>query len=175
MSTDPRYPIGPFVQQTTYSSQERQNHLIVLSKAAQSLRTAIQGLNETQLSTPYRAEGWTVRQVTHHLPDSHMNAYIRIKFALTEEAPIIKPYDEQAWALLADTQTVPLEVSVALLEAIHTRLVALLESLTETDWLRTFEHPENGSVTVDQALATYAWHSTHHIAQITALRRNQNW
>jgi DinB superfamily len=175
MSADPRYPIGVFVRQATYSSQERTEHLKVLSVTAQELREAVAGLSATQLDTPYRDGGWTVRQVTHHLPDSHMNAYIRIKCALTELEPLIKPYDEETWALLMDTRQVPLEVSISLLEAIHVRLLALLGSLDGTDWSRTYRHPVNGVVTVEQALAEYAWHSKHHLKHITQLRASQKW
>ncbi len=175
MTIDPRYPIGLFVRQSTYSSDERATSMKVLAGAHQRLHQAFEGLSEIQLDTPYRDGGWTVRQVVHHVPDSHMNAYIRIKLALTEDTPTIKPYDEEAWALLADTQRVPLEVSVALLEAVHARLIALLEPLGERDWLRAYRHPVNGVVTVEQALAEYAWHAPHHIAQITRLRQRQGW
>ncbi len=175
MNPDPRYPIGIFQKQDSYSSEQRAANIEVLKNAAANLRTALQGLSEAKLDTPYRDRGWTIRQVAHHLPDSHANAYIRIKLALTEIEPIIKPYDEEAWALLSDTKIVALEVSVTLLEAIHTRLVALLESLTEADWTRVYKHPVNGVTTVEQALADYAWHSTHHIAHIQQLRTLKGW
>ena len=136
---------------------------------------AVAGLTEERLDTPYRPEGWTVRQVVHHVPDSHMNAYVRFKLALTESAPAIKGYEEARWAELEDTQRVPVEVSLALLAALHTRWVALLQSMPEADFQRTLVHPEHGVRTLDQMLATYAWHGPHHVAHVTALAGREGW
>ncbi len=175
MSIDPRYPIGELQLKPTYSSQERLVFLEALKQAPTQLKVALEGLTANQLETPYREGGWTVRQVTHHIPDSHINAYIRIKLALTETEPLIKPYNEETWALLEDTKTVPLEVSVVFLEVVHTRLIAVLNSLSEPDWARTYLHPANGAVSIEQALASYAWHGLHHITQITQLRQRKQW
>jgi uncharacterized damage-inducible protein DinB len=175
MQPDPRFPIGKFAKQASYSPTERAAHLEMLHQTPANLAAALVGLSESQLETPYREGGWTLRQVAHHIPDSHMNAYVRFKLALTEATPTIKPYDEEAWALLPDTKTVPLAVSVALLEALHLRFVALLETLTEADWQRTYNHPASGLATLEQVLALYAWHGAHHVAHITTLRRNKGW
>jgi uncharacterized damage-inducible protein DinB len=131
----------------------------------------VEGLSEEQLNTPYRPGGWTVRQVVHHLPDSHMNSYVRFKLALTEDAPTIKPYDEALWANLADSSTTPLETSLALLDALHVRWVRLLKSMTDADFMREFRHPESGLIRLDQNLALYAWHGKHHVAHITSVPR----
>jgi hypothetical protein len=132
-------------------------------------------LTEAQLQTPYRPGGWTVRQVVHHVPDSHMNAYIRFKLALTEDNPTIKPYDEAAWALLADTAHTPIQESLALLDALHRRWVVLLESLAPGDFARRLTHPEHGPVTLEWMLQLYAWHGRHHTAHVTALRQREGW
>jgi hypothetical protein len=139
------------------------------------LRAAAAGLNEDQLSTPYRDGGWTLRQVIHHVPDSHMNAYIRFKLALTENAPTVKAYDEAAWAELADTRDTPIEVSLALLENLHERWVGLLRSMSEADFQKQFRHPDLGLVPLERNLALYAWHGKHHVAHITSLRERRGW
>ncbi len=133
------------------------------------------GLNEEQLNTPYRDGGWTVRQVVHHLADSHMNAYVRFKLALTENEPTIKPYDEAAWAETADVRESPIEVSLALLENLHARWVALLQSMSEADFARQFRHPQLGAVPLEKNLALYAWHGRHHVAHIASLRERRQW
>jgi hypothetical protein len=138
------------------------------------LKAAIARLNEPQLDTPYRPGGWTVRQVVHHLPDSHMNAFVRFKLALTEEEPTIKGYDEARWAQLADAKA-PTDPSLLLLENLHKRWILLLDSLTPSDWQRKFRHPERGAVTLENNLQLYAWHGRHHVAHITALRERNNW
>lgn len=138
------------------------------------LREAIQGLSDAQLDTPYREGGWTVRQLVHHIADSHANAYVRFKLALTESNPTIKPYDEAAWAALPDSR-LPIEPSLAMIEGIHKRLVALLESLAGSDFERTFQHPERGPMTIAANLALYEWHSLHHTAHITSLRQRMGW
>jgi DinB superfamily len=132
-------------------------------------------LTPLQFDTPYRPGGWTVRQVIHHLPDSHMNGYVRFKLALTEDAPAIKPYDEALWANLPDVRTAPVETSLMLLEALHQRWVALLESMSDAEFARVFHHPEVGKLNLEQYLAGYAWHCKHHVAHITSLRRRMNW
>src|SRR5262249_10530754 len=138
-------------------------------------RTAVQGLSPQQIETPYRDGGWTVRQVVHHVPESHMNAYIRFKLALTEDEPTIKPYREDRWAQLPDCQATPLEVSLALLESLHERWVGLLHLLKPEDWKRTFRHPELGIVSLEKNLALYSWHGRHHVAHITELRKRMGW
>jgi len=132
-------------------------------------------LNEAQLDTPYRDGGWTVRQVVHHVPDSHMNAYMRFRLALTEHEPVIKPYDEAAWAELVDGKTAPPEISLALLDALHDRWVRLLRSMTDADFQKQFRHPELGVVPLEKNLALYAWHGKHHVAHITRLRERMQW
>jgi hypothetical protein len=173
--SDPRYPIGEFKRQLEYSAEMRLKLIERLKIAPSSLRAAIEGLSVTQLETSYRDGGWTVRQVAHHLPDSHLNAYTRVKLALTENRPIIKPYDEEAWARLEDTNAVSLEVSVMLLEAVHMRWIAIFESLSEPQWKLEYLHPVNGATSLETTLASYVWHGEHHIAQITQLRQRQGW
>jgi len=138
------------------------------------MRAAVQGLGPEQLDTRYRPEGWTVRQVVHHVPDSHINAYIRFKLALTEEQPPVKPYDQAAWAELSDSSA-PIEVSLQLLAALHSRWVDVLQGMRPSDFGRTLYHPEHGVVTLDRMLAMYAWHSGHHLAHITSLRERMGW
>jgi hypothetical protein len=135
----------------------------------------VTGLNDGQLDTPYRDGGWTVRQVVHHVPESHMNAYIRFKLALTEDDPTIKPYDEAAWAELPDVPETPIEISLALLEALHSRWVTMLHLMSDADFLKQFRHPERGVVTLEMNLALYAWHGKHHVAHITSLRERKQW
>jgi hypothetical protein len=139
------------------------------------LRAAVAGLNEEQLNTPYRDGGWTVRQVIHHVPESHMNAYIRFKLALTEDDPTIKPYNEAAWAETADVRDTPVEVSLALLDNLHNRWVVLLKSMSDADFSKQFRHPELGVVPLEKNLALYAWHGKHHVAHITSLRERKQW
>lgn len=172
--TDPRYPIGPFVRPTSLDSEARREAIEVIREIPDRFRRAVEGLEERQLDTPYRVGGWTVRQVAHHLPDSHMNAYIRLKVALTEEAPTIKPYDEAAWAKLADSR-LSIDVSLRLLDAVHERWVVLLDSMSNGEWARTFVHPEVGLTRLDQLAALYAWHGRHHIAHVTMLRERMGW
>ncbi len=132
-------------------------------------------LNETQLDMPYRRGGWTVRQVVHHLADSHMNAYVRFRLALTETTPTIKPYDEAAWAQLADANAAPIDVSLKLLESLHTRLTLLLRSMHDADFAKSFRHPELGEMRLDTNLALYSWHGRHHLAHINDLRQRERW
>jgi uncharacterized damage-inducible protein DinB len=172
---DPRYPTGQFVPPDQPTKDSRHRAIDVIADTPDRLRAAVQGLNEDQLDTPYREGGWTLRQVVHHVPDSHMNAYIRVKLALTEPAPVIKPYDEAMWATLGDTTAVPIDVSLNLLEALHRRWVALLRSMTDDDFRREYVHPETGRHTLDYLVALYAWHGPHHVAHITSTRQRMGW
>jgi uncharacterized damage-inducible protein DinB len=173
--TDPRYPVGPFKRKETIEDNERPQLIQHLADAPAKLRSAVKGLSDKQLDTPYREGGWTVRQVVHHIPDSHMNAYIRFKLGVTEKHPTIKPYEQQLWAELADAKTAPIEPSLVLLESLHTRMVMFLKSLTPSDFARTLNHPESGDQTLDAVLQLYAWHSRHHVGQIVALRERMGW
>jgi uncharacterized damage-inducible protein DinB len=174
--TDLRYPVGPFTFEGNVTESQRQLWIAHIAEAPVKLRAAVAGLTPEQLDTPYRPEGWTVRQVAHHVPDSHMNAYIRFKLALTEDQPTIKPYDQDQWSGLADVQATPVETSLVLLESLHERWVTLLRSLTATDFARAFLHPEYSRVmTLEETLALYSWHGRHHVAQITSLRERMGW
>ena len=171
---DPRFPIGRFSPPASSSRGVRAAHIETLRMLPGRLRAAVAGLTDAQLDTPYRDDGWTVRQVVHHVPDSHMNAYVRFKLALTEDWPTIKPYNEGAWAKLPDSR-VPVEISLDLAAALHGRWVALLETLTEDDFQRGYEHPKMGRQNLAQVLALYDWHSRHHTAHVTSLRARQGW
>ena len=174
--SDPRYPVGQFeMASAQMSDDERAQFIAVLADAPARLRAAVADLNEEQLNTPYREGGWTPRQVVHHVADSHMNGYIRVKLALTEDAPQIKPYDEAEWAKLADTAATPIETSLQLIAALHERWATLFRTLTPAERARIFRHPEWGEVTLDKQLALYAWHSRHHTAHITSLRERMGW
>lgn len=169
-----RYPIGRFARPADQSSATRAAHIDVLRQLPARLRAAVATLNDQQLDTPYREGGWTVRQLVHHIADSHMNSYIRFKLALTEDWPTIKPYDEGAWAKLPDSSK-PIEPSLELTAALHERWVALLEAMTDDDFRKGFSHPERGRMDLGTTLAIYDWHSRHHTAHITALRARQGW
>src|SRR5512147_588351 len=173
--TDLRYPVGPFQPEPQLNDVSRQTLIRQIAEAPAKMREAIKGLTEEQLDTPYRPGGWTVRQVVHHLPDSHLNAYLRFRLALTEDQPPIKPYDEARWAELADARSGPVDVSLHLLTALHARWVALLESLSAGQWARAYRHPDMGAVSLDKALALYAWHGRHHVAHVTSLRQRSGW
>jgi uncharacterized damage-inducible protein DinB len=168
-----RYPIGRF-QPSAPLPGARAEQIDSLRQLPERLRAAVKGLNDAQLDTPYRDGGWTVRQLIHHIADSHMNSYVRFKLALTEDWPIIKPYDEAAWARLRDSSQ-PIPPSLELIAALHARWVTLLETMTEDDFLRGFNHPERGRQNLAAALALYDWHSRHHTAHITGLRTRQGW
>ena len=172
---DPRYPIGKFEWTGASTEADRQKFIAQIEEAPAKLRAAVKGLTGPQLDTPYRDGGWTVRQVVHHLPDSHMNAYVRFKLAATEDYPTIKPYEEKLWANLADAKAAPIEPSLALLESLHYRWVLFLKSFSAADWARKLKHPELGEVALDKYLAIYAWHGRHHVAHITALRERMKW
>lgn len=172
---DLRYPIGPFVPPPTFSVANRAQALTTLAELPARMRLACAGLTDAQLDTPYRPEGWTVRQVVHHTADSHMHAYARLKFALSEENPTIKPYAEHVWAEMSDAREAPVALSLDLLEAVHGRLVWALRSLDDAAFGRQLFHPERGGMSVDDYLALYHWHSRHHTAHITALRDRERW
>jgi len=174
MEADLRYPVGKFHRVDTLSTAGRTRLIGEVADAPANLRAALKGLSESQLDTPYRPGGWTVRQVAHHVPDSHMNAFVRFKLALTEDEPTIKTYEESLWAHLADAK-LPVEPSLALLENLHTRWVALLKSLDEPEWKRRFVHPALGPMSLEQTLALYAWHGRHHVAHVTSLREREGW
>lgn len=171
---DLRYPIGRFNPPAGGAPGIRAAQIETLRLLPGRLRAAVAGLNDAQLDTPYRDGGWTVRQVVHHLADSNTNAYVRFKLALTEDWPVIKPYDESAWAELADSK-LPVEVSLAFVEALHARWVSLLESLSEADFQKGYNHPETGRMNLATALAMNEWHSLHHTAHITSLRARMGW
>jgi hypothetical protein len=173
--SDLAYPIGKFVWEGPTGAPDRARRIDEIAAAPAALRAAVAGLTDEQLDTPYRPGGWTVRQVAHHVPDSHMNAYVRFKLAVTEDAPTINPYDEAAWAELVDVKTVPVATSLALLDALHERWVVFLRSLGEADWARTFRHPELGVVPLEKNVALYAWHGRHHVAHVMALRERMGW
>jgi hypothetical protein len=172
--TDFRYPIGPFVPAAS-APAIRAAHIETLRLLPERLRAAVSGLNDSQLDTPYRDGGWTVRQVVHHLADSHAVSYMRFKLALTEDWPTINPYNEAAWANLADGRSLPIGVSLSIIDGLHARWVALLESLSDADFQKGFNHPERGRLDLATALAIYEWHSRHHTAHITSLRTRQGW
>jgi hypothetical protein len=175
MMANLRYPIGAFKRPEHTTEAQRIDFIAAIAEAPSALDAAVAGLTPEQIDTPYRPGGWTVRQVVHHLPDSHMNSYVRFRLALTENEPTIKAYDEARWAELADAKSAPIEPSLRLIENLHLRWVLLLRSLSTADWSRTFRHPEIGLMRLDQNLALYAWHGRHHLAQITSLREREGW
>jgi DinB superfamily len=172
---DLRYPVGKFRFPESVSAQELAVFVEHIAATPAKMREAIAGLSESQLDTPYRPGGWTVRQVAHHVPDSHMNSYVRFRLALTEESPVIKPYEESRWAELPDARSMPVEPSLVLLESLHARWVPLLRSLSDADWKRSFRHPELGPVSLENNASLYAWHGRHHVAHITRLRERMGW
>jgi uncharacterized damage-inducible protein DinB len=177
MEKDLRYPIGKFHRpEAALTADQRREFIDAIDQTPARLVSAIKNLKPEQLDTPYRPGGWTVRQVVHHVPDSHMNAYTRMKLALTEDEPQIKPYDEARWAELPDGKTSPIEPSLAILENLHKRWVLMLKSLTPADFSRKFRHPEwEKPMSIDDSLALYAWHGKHHVAHITTLRERNSW
>ena len=172
---DARFPVGKFQYEGPPTEEQKKKFLDEIALTPVNLRSAVKGLTEQQLDTPYRQGGWTVRQVVHHVPDSHLNSYIRFKLALTEDEPIIKTYEEARWAELPDTKATPIEVSLTLLESLHDRWMRLLRSLGPEDWKKTFRHPALGPMTLEKTLALYAWHGRHHVAHITELRKQMSW
>ncbi|MBK7907556.1 MAG: putative metal-dependent hydrolase [Gemmatimonadetes bacterium] len=174
MTSDLSYPIGRFDRPGPSTAADRAARMDTLAALPANLRGAVRGLSDAQLDTPYRPGGWTVRQLVHHVADSHMNGYTRVKLALTEENPVIKPYAEAEWAKLPDSH-LPVELSLSILDAVHARLDAILRSLTPEQWARPFLHPAGGPQTIDIWAALYAWHSRHHTAHVTALRERHGW
>lgn len=173
--TDPRYPIGPFVFDPATAEQNRTASLHALAEFPMALRRAVEGWNDQKLNTPYREGGWTVRQVIHHVADSHMNGYIRLKLSLTEEQPTVKPYLEARWAEIPEARTAKIEPSLDLLVALHQRWILTYATMTAADFQRTMLHPENGVLTLERHLALYAWHSRHHLAHVTTLAERMGW
>lgn len=173
---DLRFPVGRFTRPASLSPAERAAAIAAIAEAPRALRAAVRGLKDPQMDTPYRDGGWTVRQVVHHMPDSHLNAYIRFKLALTENAPTIKPYDEAKWAELPDGRSALVDESLALLEALHARWVYLLQRMQLADFSKKLNHPDwEAPLSLDSMLALYAWHCRHHVAHITSLRERRGW
>mgnify|MGYP003549191218 FL=1 len=175
MQTDPRYPIGKFDHNITVTKEMRSDFIKTIESLPSQLRIEVENLSQQQLDTPYRDGGWTIRQVVHHLPDSHINCYVRFKLALTEDNPQIKTYEEHLWAELQDSFKTPIDVSLSLLESLHKRWAILLRSLTDKQFEKTFQHPEWEKITLSKTLALYAWHSKHHLAHITELKKKMGW
>jgi len=173
-ASDPRYPIGPSPRPESVDPTRIPSYISSLAALPENLRSTVYGLSDAQLDTPYREGGWTVRQLVHHIADSHMNAYIRTRLALTEDWPVVKSYNEKLWANLADS-TLPVEVSLELLEPLHRRWVTVFKSLSGSDWERGYQHAERGRTTLLEALALYEWHSRHHVAHIEELRKSKGW
>jgi hypothetical protein len=172
---DLRYPIGKVKMETEVTEAQRQQWINEIAQLPAQLKEAVKGWSTAQLDTPYRPEGWTVRQVIHHLADSHIHCYIRFRFGLTEEEPVVKPYNEVTWAELADAKTGPIELSLSMLEAIHGRWVLLLRTLPASAFSRTIRHLERGLMSMDTILNLYSWHGRHHLAHITSLRNRMEW
>ena len=170
-----RYPIGQFVYDPEITPHKRHVWIEDIARTPWKLRAAIAGMHDEQLQAEYRPGGWTIRQVIHHMADSHMNSFVRFKLALTENNPTIKPYDEAAWASLPDGSTAPIELSLKLLDVLHERWSLLLHGMKPEDFARTFNHPDRGQVTLDNTLQLYVWHSHHHIAHITTLKERKGW
>ena len=171
---DLRYPVGEFTWSGANTPEQRAQFIEDIAAAPQKMRKAVAGLTEAQLDTPYRDGGWTVRQVVHHVADSHMNGYTRMKLALTEDNPPIKVYEQDLWAALPDSR-LPIDVSLRLLDALHERCATIVKSLSDRDLARTFVHPELGAMTLEAQIQLYGWHSRHHVGHITALRQRQGW
>lgn len=171
-----RYPVGKFAMPSEWDATDVVGWRTSLAELPSRMRAAINGLNDPQLDTPYRDGGWTVRQTVHHVADSHLNAYCRFRLALTEDTPTVKPYMEARWAELPDARTLPVAPSLAIIDGVHTRLIALIDAMTPEEWRRGFVHPEHGrTMTLGQTAALYSWHSRHHVAHITNLRTRNKW
>jgi uncharacterized damage-inducible protein DinB len=174
--TDLRYPVGPWQPPAAISPSDRTRFIDQIAAAPRAMRQAVAGLSEAQLETPYRDGGWTVRQVVHHVPDSHMNAYLRMKFGLTEHEPQVKPYDQSTWAETPEVATTPISVSLDLLDALHDRWVRLMRGMKDQDYARLIKHPEwSAPLSLDMVAAHYAWHGRHHVGHITELRKRKSW
>lgn len=172
---DPRFPIGKFSYDGPLTAERKQLYLTDIEQTPARFRAALAGLSDSQLNTPYRDGGWTPRQLAHHLPDSHMNSYIRFKLALTEDEPTIKPYAENLWAELPEAKNAPVEVSLALLDSLHQRWMLMLREFGDAEWKRTFRHPALGAMSLEKTLALYSWHGRHHVAHVTSLREKMGW
>jgi hypothetical protein len=175
MTNDPRYPLGKFSFEGNMTEQQKARCLDDIEQTPARLRAAVSGLNDQQLDTPYRDAGWTVRQVVHHVPDSHMNSYVRFKLALTEDEPTIRPYMENLWAELPEAKSAPIELSLTLLESLHQRWMLALRGIKPEEWKRNLRHPEMGLLSLEKTLALYAWHGRHHVAHVTSLRELMGW
>ena len=173
--SDLRFPIGKFQMQPVVNDEQRMQCIQDIADTPKNLRAAVRGLSEQQLDTPYRPDGWTVRQVVHHVPDSHLNAYVRFKLTMTETEPGIKTYEESLWAQLPDARTAPIEMSLTLLESLHQRWVLFLKTLTQSDLQKQFNHPDHGLMKLEFLLRLYSWHGKHHVAHITSLRERMGW
>lgn len=170
-----QYPVGAFDFEGPVTEEQRRQWIDEIAGAPVQFRAAVTGLSDSQVDTPYRPGGWTVRQVVHHVADSHINSYVRFRLALTEIDPVIRPYEQDRWAELEDARHAPVEGSLVLLDALHARWTRLLRSLNDEDWRRTFRHPALGTVGLEKNLALYAWHGRHHLAHITGLRQRMGW
>ncbi len=170
-----QYPIGRLRKQDRFTDDERAALIARIAAQPAAFRAQVSSLSDEQLDTPYRPGGWTVRQLAHHMTDSHMNAYIRVKLALTEETPTVKPYDQDAWVQLGDIAAVHPSVSLAVLDGLHARMVATLRAAEPADFRRRLMHPENGPMTLDDVVNMYAWHGDHHIAHVRGLRERMGW
>lgn len=172
---DLKYPIGKFPGQDNVTEEQRRTMIDQIAETPAKLRAAVAGLTEAQFDTPYREGGWTVRQVVHHLADSHLNAFVRFKLAVTEDRPTVKTYEQQLWAETADAKSAPVEPSLALLDGLHQRWVIMLRQMSAADFARQFQHPEHGLMKLERVLGMYAWHGRHHVAHITSLRERVRW
>jgi uncharacterized damage-inducible protein DinB len=170
-----QYPTGRFTPKATLGPDDRREMIEKIAAVPAQLRAEVENLNDEQLDTPYRPGGWTVRQVVHHLPDSHLNAYIRFRLALTEDTPVIKPYDQVAWAELTDARSAPIGPSIDMMTGLHARWTDWLHGLSDEDWQRSFQHPEMGSVGLETNLQIYAWHGAHHLGQIQSIKKQKGW
>ena len=175
MAEDLRFPVGKFGGAPDATPEIRTGFVKTIEELPAKFRAAVSGLNEEQIDTPYRPDGWTVRQLVHHVADSHMNSFIRFKLGLTEENPTIKPYAEDIWAEGVDYLNAPVDLSLNIIDSVHARWAMLLNSMSEADFERTIFHPERGAMTLYSALALYDWHSRHHTAHVTELRKRNNW
>jgi uncharacterized damage-inducible protein DinB len=173
LSNDPRFPTGRFSFDPDVTPETRRQAIAAIRGTPAKLRAALQGMTDADLDTPYREGGWTIRQVVHHVPESHMNAFVRFKLALTEDNPTIKPYDEDAWAKLPDVPRAPIESSLALLDALHQRWVVLLEAMTPADFARPLVHPDRGAISLDWMLQLYAWHGAHHVGHVGLIAKHR--
>jgi hypothetical protein len=175
MTQDAKYPIGKFQSEDNLSDARRKELIEQIAELPAKVRAAVVGFSEQQFDTPYRDGGWTVRQLVHHVADSHMNAYVRFKLALTEDEPTIKTYEQDRWAETIDSRTAPAEISLSMLDGLHHRWAMLLRAMTPADFARRFTHPEHGKMTLERLLGLYAWHGQHHTAHITELRKGKGW